>query len=238
MTVEGEAIGDYRIVRELSAGKSWLAQDSGGRSVVLKMLPGDCLVKGQLRGSIRERLARFREAAHAGLGNLLGVEREGEVAFMVWEYVEGQTLEEALKERRRLEDANALGRDVIRMVEGLHALGLVHGAIHGRNVIVASQGLRLVDASPLLYTDPQDDVAAVGEMLGLPAGKGEGETTLRGLAEALGSKVKVEDEVLPAQGEGARFRREAVAAAVMALIVGIGVAVLIYWWVSKGPAAL
>src|SRR3954464_7435833 len=72
-----ERMGEYHVVRELSAGKCWLAEDAAGRRVVLKMLPEDCLAKGQLRASIRDRLARFREAAHGGLGNLLGVERDG-----------------------------------------------------------------------------------------------------------------------------------------------------------------
>ena len=37
----------------------------------------DCLLRGQLHPSIRERLSRVRELAHGGVANLYGVGRDG-----------------------------------------------------------------------------------------------------------------------------------------------------------------
>src|ERR1051325_7232742 len=91
------AIGEYRIERELAAG-TFLATECSGRRVVLKMLEADCLLKGQLHPMIYDRLARVRELAHLGVANLHGAERYGEAAFVVWEFVEGITLEEYLRE--------------------------------------------------------------------------------------------------------------------------------------------
>src|SRR4051812_19132592 len=108
-----ERLGEYGIVRELSAATSWLADDEAGRRVVLKTLPGDCLAQGKLRASIRERLERFQQAAHGGLANLIGVERDGDMAFLVWEFVDGLPLEDVLAARRRQEDFNALARELV-----------------------------------------------------------------------------------------------------------------------------
>src|SRR5687768_5806805 len=57
-------------------GPSYLAAGPGGRGVVLKPLDRDCLLKNGLHPSIRERLARVRELALAGVANLYGVERD------------------------------------------------------------------------------------------------------------------------------------------------------------------
>src|SRR4051794_36900818 len=97
MSISTEAIGAYRVERELGEG-SFLACESNGRRVVLKMLEGDCLLKGQLHPMIHGRLGRVRELAHLGVANLQGAEKEGERAFLVWEFVEGITLEEYLFE--------------------------------------------------------------------------------------------------------------------------------------------
>src|SRR6476661_407038 len=90
-------IGEYRVDRALGEG-SLLASESNGRRVVLKMLEPDCLLKGQLHPMIKDRLGRVRELAHLGVANLQGAERDGERAFLVWEFVEGITLEEYLFE--------------------------------------------------------------------------------------------------------------------------------------------
>ncbi|HEY7087146.1 MAG TPA: hypothetical protein VH518_03595, partial [Tepidisphaeraceae bacterium] len=49
---------------------------------------------------------------------------------------------------------------------GLHAHGIVHGALHARNIIVDRDGkLHLTHVSPLLYGDPEQDEHAVQELL-------------------------------------------------------------------------
>ena len=58
------------------AGTCYLAIGPGGRGVVLKRMDDDCLLRGQLHPSIRERLARVRELAHGGVANLYGVARD------------------------------------------------------------------------------------------------------------------------------------------------------------------
>src|SRR5947209_12714971 len=86
-------IGGYGVERTLVPGQSWLACAPGGRRVVLKALDEDCLWKGQLHPNIRDRLARVRELAHAGVANLYGVERDGPLTYLVWEHVPGDTLD-------------------------------------------------------------------------------------------------------------------------------------------------
>src|SRR2546423_1425556 len=85
----------------LTADGGYLAEGEGGRRVVLKRVDDDCMLGKGLHPSIVDRLGRVREVAHAGVANLITVEKggrrdaetrgRGEEAWMVWEYVEGET---------------------------------------------------------------------------------------------------------------------------------------------------
>lgn len=158
-------LGDYCVDRVLAADKTYLATSPNGRRVVLKMLDDDCLLDRHLHPLIKDRLARVRELAHLGVATLLSVERAEGRAFLVWEYVEGTPLAEHLAARSVV--PRSLPLELISNVEALHALGLIHGSLHGHNVIVTPAGrLRLTHVSPLLYHDPDVDVHGLLPLLG------------------------------------------------------------------------
>lgn len=163
-------VDGYELLRELSPGKSALAVASGNRSVVLKVLDSDCLTHSgsqpKLHPTIRDRLARVRELAHGRVANLHGVEAIQGRVYLVWEYCPGETLEKwAIGKEVSSKDLMLAARELILTVESLHVRGIVHGAIHGRNVIVDPQGnLKLTHVSPLLYSDPQVDMDCVAQL--------------------------------------------------------------------------
>src|SRR5687768_2754204 len=162
MSISTRVGSDYRIEKELGASSS-LAMAAGGRRVVLKTLDADCLLKGQLHPMIKDRLGRVRELAHLGVANLHGAERDGERAFLVWEYVEGKTLSEYLADAK-LDKARLaqLAQQIVLHVESLHSLGIVHGGLHERNIIVTPSGeVRLTHVSPLLYHEETVDLSAL-----------------------------------------------------------------------------
>src|SRR2546423_6263079 len=107
---------EHTILRELSLGKTFLARDACGRSVVLKILPPDCLLEGQLNPNIAQRLRRVREIAMTDVANLRGVERAGEEVFLVWDFVEGVPFETYVKDLD-LRKATDLVNELNRVVE-------------------------------------------------------------------------------------------------------------------------
>jgi hypothetical protein len=91
---------------------------------------------------------------------------ETSTAFLVWDFVDGQTLDDYGSRIVSPAALAVLARELALMVESLHALGIVHGRIHGRNVIVDSRGLlHLTHISPLLYEEPADDAHDLVAML-------------------------------------------------------------------------
>jgi len=144
-----------------------------------------------------------------GIASLIGVEKEGDAAYMVWLYVEGEPLGSTAGMERKL----------IRAVEALHGLGLVHGAIHAGNVIVRDGAVYLIDVSPLLFTDPRDDIVALGKLIGRTTRLG---ATLRDLELA-----EVPEGVEDVEKETSLRIGALIGAAVVAL-AGAGVAFLIW----------
>ena len=157
----------YRVERELVAGLTYLASGPGDRRVVLKRLDEDCLLGKSLHPSIAERLKCVRELAHVAVANLHGVVREGTDAFLVWEYLPGQTFNESVSSAgRSAPELLVLAREIILHVESLHMQGIVHGSIVGGNIIVGADGaVRLTHISPLLYSETEVDVESLVELL-------------------------------------------------------------------------
>jgi serine/threonine protein kinase len=233
-------IGGYSILHALS-DQSWLAQAPGGRRVVLKTLDEDCLWKGQLHPSVRDRLARVRELAHPGVANLYGVERDAGLTYLVWEYVEGISLDEfAASPQCANRDLLLLARELVLNVEVLHARGIVHGMLKSSNVIITpARKAVLTHISPLLYSNPAQDVATlVGVLTGLLEDRSETdsplgqilqqaateETSLRRLALRLGAAIEARDAEPPDPTERKstdRIKRRALIGAGATALIGI-----------------
>jgi serine/threonine protein kinase len=192
--------------------------------------------------------------AHVGVANLYGVERDGELTYLVWDYVEGVTLDEyAGSARCGRRERRAAARDLVLAVETLHARGIVHGAVKGSNVIVDSVGrLTLTHVSPLLYTDPAEDQNALLGVLdelavndpalaAVIAEADAGEMSLRRLATRLGAVIdarEAEGEDEPDRGEGKAIRRRAmVGACVTAAMAVVLFAGLKLYANQKAPRA-
>ena len=256
------SLGGYTIERELAPQRTYLATASDGRRVVLKMLDPACLLDGQLHPSVRERLARVRELAEKNVANLHGVERDGSYTYLVWDYVPGTTFTDASAADLPHRDLLQLSRELVLLVESLHAGGIVHGAITGSNVVVDSgRRLRLTHISPLLYSDPRHDAQAVLTLLEktvaarreteLPLGRAlasarDTNATLRELGGLLAGSGEVREGPVATPQHDAqretRMRRRALAGAALVAGAALGGFGAINWYVNRttpaGPAPL
>jgi serine/threonine protein kinase len=239
----GDEIGGREIARELTPGRSWLARDRVGRQIFLKRLEDDCLSGGaagsKLHPAIAQRLERIRELPEKAVANLHGVERDGELTYLVWDWLAGVSWADHVKGRPLTHDQKlGLARELVLAVQSLHLAGIVHGAIHGGNVIFDDRGmLRLVDLSPLLWTDEQADVGAVMELLAelfrdepqwaaaLQTQASE-QMTLTAVVELLGAK-----HVDPAVDDPQERTRSL---AMAGLAIGLGIAVTLAVWRAVG----
>ena len=214
-----------------------------GRPVVLKRLDEDCMLDGQLHPSIRLRLERVRELPVKCVANLLGVGRDDAgVANLVWEFVPGKPLADA-----RPADWTRMSREVVLAVQSLNAAGIVHGAIHARNVIMdEASEVRLTHVSPLLYSDPDNDAADTVAMLDALLHEQAPDTPLAATLADMSTRIVTLEELYmrlngdavepataaPVVRRDARRRVRLLVAAVLIGAIGIAASLAIYWRVT------
>lgn len=144
-------LGPYRILRHLGSGgmgEVWLAEDTRlHRHVALKRVRP----LGEADAASRARVMREARAAaalnHPNIATVYDVlEGDGEVVI-VFEYVEGETLQARLK-RGPLDAADAvdLAAQIARALIAAHAQGIVHRDLKPANIIMTAAGeLKVLD---------------------------------------------------------------------------------------------
>ena len=145
----GFFLADYRILRPLGEGgmgKVFLAaRDRDGQPVAIKVLPPKRAVQEEqslLR--FRREMDLSRRVQHPNLARTIEVGSDGDIYFMVMEYIPGESLYEMVKGPRggplRVPDT---ARFFLKVLDGLgaaHAGGLVHRDLKPGNIMVTPEG--------------------------------------------------------------------------------------------------
>ncbi len=148
-----ESVARYKIVSTLgrgSMGLVYLAEDPLlNRRVAIKMV--DLAEDGGNWEDSRERLLRDAKAvsnlSHPNIVTVHDVVEEGSSAFIVMEYIEGDTLAAHLK-KTPLPDPSFTVQVLRQMGAGLdyaHSKGVIHRDIKPGNVMLGSDGAKIVD---------------------------------------------------------------------------------------------
>ncbi|MDP9339584.1 MAG: serine/threonine protein kinase [Acidobacteriota bacterium] len=179
---ESQKIGRYEIIEEKGRGAMgavYIARDPAmGRVVALKTIHSIALT-GPHAEEFRERF--YREArsagglAHPGIVTVFDVGDQAGVPYLVMEYIEGRTLDDATKngERFTFERVCEIGQQIAEALGYAHKNGVVHRDIKPANILMTSKekygierpkitdfGVAKLGAAHLTTT---------GQMLGTPA---------------------------------------------------------------------
>jgi serine/threonine-protein kinase len=122
-----------------------------------------------------DQLERFRREARAvaqlNHPHIVGVIDAGEddgAPFIVFEYVEGETLKERIRRNGRLAipEAVAYAIEIARALGAAHAQGIVHRDVKPQNVLVDEEGTAKVTDFGIARTLDQEGLTADGRVLG------------------------------------------------------------------------
>lgn len=162
-------VGRYRPLRPLGAGGSgqvWLALDEDtGREVALKIVARE--------GRAPQRAEREAEAvwrlSHPGCARALTLEEDNDHVYLVYEYIPGRTLREALRDRT-LTDAQVveIAAQLLEALDHAHRNGVIHRDVKPTNIILEdgpSIRVRLLDFG-LALIDDVDALTAAGDVPG------------------------------------------------------------------------
>jgi serine/threonine-protein kinase len=141
--------GRYAVEREIGRGgnaRIFLATDSAGRKVALKILHPELLISVAADRFLREiRLAS--QLNHPHIAQILDSGENDWLVYYVMSFVEGLTLRERLDAVPRLPVAEAMrfACDVLDALDHAHRHGIVHRDVKPANVVLSSQGAVLLD---------------------------------------------------------------------------------------------
>ena len=175
----GEHIGQYVVEHEIGRGGMgivYLARDPNlQRNVALKTLPAAF----RLDTRRRERLkAEARAAAalshHDNIATVHALEEHDGALWIVYEYVEGQTLRELLRLEGALEPGALINiaRQVAAGLAEAHEHGVVHRDLKPENVMVTTKGgVKILDFGLARQLAPTGDerLTRDGTVVGTPA---------------------------------------------------------------------
>ncbi|MEO5686456.1 MAG: HDOD domain-containing protein [Burkholderiaceae bacterium] len=136
-------VGRFELKGELGRGAQatvWLGYDPRlQREVAVKVINPDADAV-----SVAQWLDEARAVsrlAHPNIVPVFEADQDGNVSFMVFEYVTGPTLTDLLRKRGKLpqREAAALMRDVLDAIATAHAQGIVHRDLKPSNILMDSQ---------------------------------------------------------------------------------------------------
>ncbi|KAA8820102.1 serine/threonine protein kinase [Bifidobacterium vespertilionis] len=173
----GAIVGGYTLISRLGAGAMgsvWRVSDDGGQIYAMKILR-DSLNDDELRSNVpaRERLRReamaMRRIHHPGVCQIVDMELDDAVAFIVTELIDGRNLKDDVAANGRYEgdDLERLATKLIDAVKAVHAAGIVHRDIKPTNVMVAARGPVLVDFG-IAMGEGESHVTRTGLVMGTP----------------------------------------------------------------------
>src|SRR5215471_14851832 len=139
-------ISHYRVVRKIGTGgmgEVLLAEDTRlGRSVAIKLMSAELAKDANQRRRFRSEAKAISGLSHPNICVIHEVgETEDGRPFLAMEYIEGQTLDVVLQQRRpKIREVVGIGIQVAEALDAAHARNIVHRDIKPANVMLDQRG--------------------------------------------------------------------------------------------------
>ena len=128
-------------------GEVYKARDTRlDRTVAIKILPETLAADPQFRERFDREARAISQLDHPHICALYDVGEQDGTAFLVMEYLEGETLAERLDEGRAAARSGAHDRDRDRVaLDKAHRAGIVHRDLKPGNIMLTKAGAKLLD---------------------------------------------------------------------------------------------
>ncbi|WP_342509367.1 Stk1 family PASTA domain-containing Ser/Thr kinase [Sporosarcina sp. FSL K6-2383] len=144
--------GRYEILKSIGDGgmsKVYLAHDIIlNRDVAIKVLNYDFANEEELKRRFQREALSATSLTHPHIVDIYDVGEEGELLYLVMEYVEGQTLKKFIQTNGPLSPKQALPimRQLVSAISNAHHNGIVHRDVKPQNILMDAEGnLKIAD---------------------------------------------------------------------------------------------
>ncbi|MFH2204685.1 MAG: protein kinase [Elusimicrobiota bacterium] len=136
----------YDVIREIAAGGMGIVYEARDKSLDRRVAVKR--MRDEISGDRRERERFLNEARivagmrHPNIVEIYSIEEDGDDAYLVFEYVDGKTLDEILTDKGSLSRAGSLEilRGVCEALEYSHQHKVIHRDLKPSNIMVNSEG--------------------------------------------------------------------------------------------------
>jgi eukaryotic-like serine/threonine-protein kinase len=143
-------IGPYQLTRRLGAGgmgEVFLGSSRAGRIVVVKLVHPELARDPDFRRRFAQEVAAARKVGGFYTAQVVDADTEASQPWLATAYIPGPTLYEAVGQHGPLPEnaVRIIGAGLAEGLTAIHACGIVHRDLTPRNVILASDGPRVID---------------------------------------------------------------------------------------------
>src|SRR5688500_350811 len=153
-------------------GEVYRARDTRlDRTVAIKVLASHRSASPDVRQRFEREARTISQLSHPHICALHDVGREGEIEYLVMEYLEGETLADRLaKGPLPLEQTLRFGVQIADALDKAHRQGIVHRDLKPANVMLTKSGVKLLDfglAKGMVPASEQSALTALPTQVGL-----------------------------------------------------------------------
>lgn len=165
-------VGGYRLLHSLGSGGMgtvYEAVDAEDRHVALKLLHPAFSADEAARERLRREVATLHRVKGESVARVLDAEAESAEAFIVTELIDGQSLEDSIREHGPMDadELADLADGLAGALESVHAAGVLHRDLKPGNVMLTDDGPVVIDFGiSQLADDPR--ITQTGLVTGTP----------------------------------------------------------------------
>jgi hypothetical protein len=154
-------VGPYRLLGRLGAsgmGQVYLGLSAAGRTVALKVIPEELAADPEFRARFTRGVAAARRVESRFAAAVVDADLDGPRPWVATAYVPGPTLGRLVAQQGPLPDLLllALGAALAEGLQEIHAAGVVHRDLQPSNVVLGSDGPRIVDFGIAVTVEPAE----------------------------------------------------------------------------------
>lgn len=166
----GDELGGYRLLRPLGhggAGVVWEVEDEGGHRFALKQLHPAIAADPVSRQRLAREASTLNRIRDDGVAQVVDLETEGSVPFVVTELIDGVSLREDLRHHGPMQFSQALDMltSLGNTLEAVHERGVIHRDIKPSNIVLGPDGPVLIDFG-IAQTEDDERLTSTGLVSG------------------------------------------------------------------------